>query len=934
MHAWMRPGSLLLLALAMVTARAGDDVALARLIEGYTSHSPARTQPLVDPDGSEAVALGGGFQQAWVAQVDDEGAMRSACVASVTQASRFFGRDLWTGARLPTVPAAAAVAHDMSALDGLTPEEYAVYWAMIESADSRPQAVAGSTITIVNADAAGEGFNDPTTAVPEGGNPGSTRGQQRLNVFNHAAGIWAGFLDSQVPIRIQARFDPLTPCTPSGGVLGAAGPTTVHALSGGHAPFDNTWYVAAQADKLKGADQSPANPDIVATFNSNIDAGCLGAGTRFYYGLDNATPSGRINLLVVVLHEIGHGLGFLSLTDEDSGELFNGKPDVWAHFMYDRSRGKLWADMTNAQRAASATNAGNLLWDGPNVRLASSFLTAGREAATGRVELYAPTTLEPGSSVSHWGKVAFPNLLMEPVINAGLPLSLDLGRQLSRDIGWFRDADGNGSPDLIGNVQPSGGTVVAGSTTTIRWNNPPGFARKVSIELSTDGGTRFPIGIASNIDNSGSYLWQVPNLTTSQARIRVREHDFIAPAGISASNFTIGSGNTPPIFTPAVAVTRQQGSAAGAALVVGTVSDAQTPAGNLTVTQVAGGSAAGIAVSGIGNTNGVISAQLAANCLATPGTLRFRVSDGSLSATGDLQVNIEANTPPILEYSDASVAGGAGVVLAPDTGPSDNGSVSGILLQSRGTYTGGIDVNSSTGVITFANAAPLGTHTLVVRATDNCGATRQASFQLSVENTAPVFLPAAPLTRQQGSPAGAPVQIGVVSDGQSAAGSLGVTLIPGGSASGISVTDIGNANGTITARLAASCTASAGTLRFEVSDGALASSGELQVEIEANTPPLLAYADAGVAAGSGLRIWPSAGPVDNGALAGIVLQSAGSYSGDIDVDPANGVITLAHAAPVGIHVITLRASDTCGATRDASLHLDVDARGIFGDGFE
>ena len=56
--------------------------------------------------------------------------------------------------------------------------------------------IAGSagaaTITIINLDGAGEGFNDPTPAAPVGGNPGTTIGAQRLFVFNHAAGIWGG----------------------------------------------------------------------------------------------------------------------------------------------------------------------------------------------------------------------------------------------------------------------------------------------------------------------------------------------------------------------------------------------------------------------------------------------------------------------------------------------------------------------------------------------------------------------------------------------------------------------------------------------------------------------------------------------------------------------------------------------------------------------
>ena len=48
-----------------------------------------------------------------------------------------------------------------------------------------------ATITIVNGDSPGEGFNDPTAVAPVGDNPGVTIGQQRLNVFQEAAILYA-----------------------------------------------------------------------------------------------------------------------------------------------------------------------------------------------------------------------------------------------------------------------------------------------------------------------------------------------------------------------------------------------------------------------------------------------------------------------------------------------------------------------------------------------------------------------------------------------------------------------------------------------------------------------------------------------------------------------------------------------------------------------
>src|SRR5881296_3379782 len=79
---------------------------------------------------------------------------------------------------------------------------------------ARPAAAA--TVTIINADDPGEGFNDPTPATPVGGNPGLTVGAQRLYVFQYAANIWGNTLPSSVEIRVRAKFDPMFCVTTAG----------------------------------------------------------------------------------------------------------------------------------------------------------------------------------------------------------------------------------------------------------------------------------------------------------------------------------------------------------------------------------------------------------------------------------------------------------------------------------------------------------------------------------------------------------------------------------------------------------------------------------------------------------------------------------------------------------------------------------------------
>ena len=226
-------------------------------------------------------------------------------------------------------------------------------------------APARATITIVNMDGANEGFNDPTPAAPVGGNSGTTVGQQRLNDFQHAAAIWDAILGSSVEIKIEASFDPLF-CTSLTAVLGGAGPNVLDADFAG-AGYAATWYVSAEADRLAGTDLDPGMDDIVCQFNSSIgNAGCL-TGRNWYYGYDNNEGTNGIDLLPVLLHEFGHGLGFLTNTDEQTGDYPGGLPSIFDRFLMDDVTGKHWFEMTSSERVASAIHSGHLVWDGPRV---------------------------------------------------------------------------------------------------------------------------------------------------------------------------------------------------------------------------------------------------------------------------------------------------------------------------------------------------------------------------------------------------------------------------------------------------------------------------------------------------------------------------------------------------------------------------------------
>ena len=229
---------------------------------------------------------------------------------------------------------------------------------------SSATAFANATITIQNNDAGSTGFNDPTPAAPVGGNNGTTIGQQRLNAFNFAAGIWGATINSSQTIVISASWAALS-CSPTSGTLGAAGSFSREA-NFPNAPFPNTWYSNALANALSNSDRNGATPEIDAQFNLSLGTPQCLSTSPWYYGLDGNHGDG-VDLVSVLLHEFAHGLGFQTFTNRSTGAFPGGFSSIYDRFLRDNTTGKLWVDMTNAERAASAVNTGNLVWAGPQV---------------------------------------------------------------------------------------------------------------------------------------------------------------------------------------------------------------------------------------------------------------------------------------------------------------------------------------------------------------------------------------------------------------------------------------------------------------------------------------------------------------------------------------------------------------------------------------
>ena len=255
-------------------------------------------------------------------------------------------------------------------------------------------------------------------------------------------------------------------CTASSAVLGSAGPNTAHRDYAG-APVAATWYVQATANSRAGVDLDAGTSDIDATFNSDVDnATCLGS-TSWWYGIGAPAPAGTIDFYTVVLHEIGHGIGFLSLVNLGSGAKLLGFDDAYERWLWDWNVGG-WPGMTNAQRVASAVNTGQVIFWGPRATEAGRGLqTAGLNSGYPRV--YAPNPVQGGSSISHFDTVLTPNELMEPAITPPPGPYAYLTSGALEDIGW----------KLLAN-----GVFDYGAVGTWTWNPTDGWAQPTSADPS------------------------------------------------------------------------------------------------------------------------------------------------------------------------------------------------------------------------------------------------------------------------------------------------------------------------------------------------------------------------------------------------------------------------------------------------------------------
>ncbi len=240
--------------------------------------------------------------------------------------------------------------------------------------------------------------------------------------FAYAVDIWESLIVSDVTMEINACWSPL-----GTNVLGSAGATNISRNFDG-APVASAWYPIALSNALTESDQNGTNAEIVANFSSQF--------TNWYFGTDGSPAWNEYDFVSVVLHEIGHGLGFAGsmAVDDETGQGYFGY--ISAPFAYDiyaengTNDNLISTYSSGSVQLGSQLTSGDIYYDGPSVRSVNG----------SPAELYAPATWAQGSSYSHWNTTfdGTEHALMTHSISNGEAIHDPglLTMALLKDIGW------------------------------------------------------------------------------------------------------------------------------------------------------------------------------------------------------------------------------------------------------------------------------------------------------------------------------------------------------------------------------------------------------------------------------------------------------------------------------------------------------------------
>ena len=346
-----------------------------------------------------------------------------------------------------------------------------------------------------------------------------------------------------------------------------------------------------------------------------------------------------------------------------------------------------------------------------------------------------PST-EPPSNVFDG---TFAKSLIRVTANAGYIFTPASCSQSGRVISSFRIYTANDTPD-----RDPASYALYGTNATISGNGPfdaTQFTLIASNALSLPSGRNTSI-----LDDANSQLVSFTNTTPYTSFMLVFPTIKNAGATISTQvgEIKFYPENNQPTLSATAASIIQGVSTTGTA--IGSASSGTTQAANTLTTAVSsdgtnfGASATlnGVTLSNVVvGADGSVTATINALCTATNALFTVKITNNqSQSVSATVAINVTTNSAPILTYNNVTLNTGTSTTVNPATGPTDNGSISTIVLQSvsPATAPATLTVDNVTGVVTVPNNVPAGTYTVTVRAADNCNTTTDASFTLTVQS--------------------------------------------------------------------------------------------------------------------------------------------------------------------------------------------------------
>ncbi|MEM8558601.1 MAG: T9SS type A sorting domain-containing protein [Bacteroidota bacterium] len=338
--------------------------------------------------------------------------------------------------------------------------------------------------------------------------------------FQYAADVWGGLLNSPQTITVKACWSTSLPSS----TLGAAAARSAHG-NFTNVPYTNTFYPAALANALADSDlNGSANEEIYAIFNGNR--------TDWYYGTDASPAFTEYDFVTVVMHEIGHGLGFAGSAGISDGTgtgrcrsyasgqgcINNGSlPYAFDRFAYD---GGGTSVLTTSKYANPSSDLATILTGGTVGGSTGIFFTG---SAVGTQQLNTPGSYASGSTYSHFDLGLYPSELMKPSLPNGQAIhDPGLALDLLEDTGWASVVP----VELTAfDVRRAGEDVLLSWATASETNNS-GFEVQMRSPAAADFAVLDFVQGHGTTAESQTYTFRAPDLTPGTYAFRLRQVDF------------------------------------------------------------------------------------------------------------------------------------------------------------------------------------------------------------------------------------------------------------------------------------------------------------------------------------------------------------------------------------------------------------------------